>query len=78
MFLIKHKCVYVDNFYRRNTMSSITTLVEQFEAQIEIFEAEKETCEDNKASARRLRKATLEMTKIGKELRKATIENDKA
>ena len=55
----------------------ITSLLEKFDAQVEVIETEKDSCTTNKSSSRRLRKATSEIEKIGKALRKATIANDK-
>lgn len=59
-------------------MSEIQNLLEAFDAQVAIVEENREDAESNKSASRRLRKATSEIEKIGKALRKATIENDKA
>ena len=58
--------------------TEIQTLLEELEVQNAIIVEESTTCETNKASAARLRKATSASEKIGKSLRKATIANDKA
>lgn len=58
-------------------MSKVSELIAAFDAQIEIFNDNKGTAESNKSAALRLRKATAEMTKIGKDLRKETVEQFK-
>ena len=58
-------------------MSKVTELMEQFYEQVAIIDADRETIETKKASSKRIRKATLEIAKIGKELRKATVEAEK-
>ena len=56
----------------------ITALLEKFDEQVAIVESERDSCTTNKSASRRLRGATSAIEKIGKELRKATIANDKA
>lgn len=58
-------------------MSKVTELIAAYDAQVEIYNANKGTAESNKSAALRLRKATAEMAKIGKDLRKETVEQFK-
>jgi len=50
----------------KELISKINTLVDEIKADIE-------KSESNKAAAARVRKATLELEKVGKEYRKASI-----
>ena len=52
---------------------SIQELLEQFDAQVAIINKDRATVETNKAAGARIRKATLELAKIGKALRAATL-----
>lgn len=54
-------------------MSKVSELIAKFDEQVEIYNANKDLVENNKAAGARLRKATSEMTKLGKELRKETV-----
>lgn len=57
--------------------SEIQSLLENFATQAEIVAENADTCETKKASSKRVRKATSEIEKIGKALRKATIAAEK-
>lgn len=48
-------------------------LVEQIKAQVAVIAADIDKVETNKAAAARVRKATLELAKVGKEFRKASV-----
>jgi hypothetical protein len=56
-----------------STEATVTELIEQFSAQIEIFNENKDVALTNKAAAGRMRKATGAMTKIGKDLRRESV-----
>lgn len=52
---------------------SIQELLAEFDAQVAIVNKDRATVGTNKAAGARIRKATLELTKIGKALRQATL-----
>lgn len=62
-----------------NKLTTMQELVEKINAQIELFKvnAQAQVEKGNKAAGTRARKAALELTKLMKEFRKASVEADK-